>query len=112
MMDFVLGSWMSALIERAKLGWMLGFGRAWRPGERLKLLLASYNGARNTGSDLRVEEMIRQIQRVLGPENVEISVTTQDFDLSRGYFGDAIQVETAGCFPPVSFIARCRGITV
>ena len=45
---------------------MFGAGRAWRPGERLKLLFAGYNGTRNTGSDVRVNEILRQVQRVLG----------------------------------------------
>ena len=99
MMDFVLEAWVSLLIERAKLEWILGFGRAWRPGEPLKLLLACYAGARNTGSDLRVEEMIRQIRHVLGAERVELSVTTQNFDLTRGYFQGATQVKLPDVFP-------------
>ena len=32
----------------------------WRPGQPLKLILAGYVGTRNTGADVRVEEMIRQ----------------------------------------------------
>ena len=99
MMDFVLEAWVSLLIERAKFEWILGFGRARQPGERLKLLLACYAGARNTGSDLRVEEMIRQIRHVLGEERVELSVTTQNFDLTRGYFPGATQVKLPDVFP-------------
>lgn len=99
MMDFVLETWVSLLIEQAKLEWILGFGRTRRPGERLKLLLACYAGARNTGSDLRVQEMIRQIQHVLGAERVELSVTTQNFDLTRGYFPGATQVKLPDVFP-------------
>ena len=112
MMDFVLEAWVSALIERAKLKWMLGSGHAWRPGEPLKLLLASYNGARNTGSDLRVEEMIRQIRRVLGPDNIEISVMTQNFDLTRGYFAGATQVKLPDVFPPFLYrqVSRHDGV--
>ncbi len=100
MMDFVLQAWVSGLIELTKLGWMLGFGRSWRPGERLKLLLAGYNGTRNTGSDVRVEEMLRQVRRVLGAKNVDLSVMTQNFALTRGYFGDATQVRLPDIFPP------------
>ena len=33
-------------------------------GQKLKLLFAGYNGTRNTGSDVRVEEMIRQIRHI------------------------------------------------
>src|SRR5437870_7605373 len=99
MMDFLLEAWVALLIERAKLEWILGFGRARRPGERLKLLLACYAGARSTGSDLRVEETIRQIRHILGAERVELSVTTQNFDLTRGYFPGATQVKLPDIFP-------------
>jgi len=44
MMDFVLEAWVSSSIERAKAGWMLGEGKRWKPGEKLKLLFAGYNG--------------------------------------------------------------------
>jgi len=52
--DFLLVAWVSALIEMRRFGWMLGLGERWRPGEKLKLLFAGYNGTRNTGSDVRV----------------------------------------------------------
>jgi polysaccharide pyruvyl transferase WcaK-like protein len=83
---------------------MLGSGRRWQPGDKLKLLVAAYNGARNTGEDVRVEEILRQIRRVLGEQNVELSVPTLNFDLSRGYFGDAKQVQLPYVFPP--FISK------
>lgn len=100
MMDFVLGAWVSGLIELNKLEWMLGAGHSWQPGETLKLLFAGYNGTRNTGSDVRVEEMIRQVRHILGPQNLSISVMSQNFDLTRGYFGDATQVHLPDVFPP------------
>ena len=49
MMDFVLEAWVAGNIERAKAGWMLGKGKPWQPGEKLRLLFAGYNGTRNTG---------------------------------------------------------------
>jgi len=72
MMDLALEAWVAAEIERARLAWILGGGQMWQPGERLKLLFAGYNGTRNTGSDVRVEEMLRQVRRVLGAENVAL----------------------------------------
>ena len=99
MMDFVLETWVSGLIEWNKLEWILGAGHAWRPGTKLKLLFAGYNGTRNTGSDVRVEEMIRQVRRILGPQNLDLSVMTQNVDLTRGYFGDAKQVHLPDVFP-------------
>lgn len=99
-MDLGLEAWVSALIELNKLEWMLGVGEAWKPGEKLKLLLAGYNGTRNTGSDIRVEGIVRQIRKILGDENVALSVMTQDFDLTRGYFENAQQVRLPDIFPP------------
>ena len=100
MTDLMLEAWVSASIEFSKVKWMLGAGKAWQPGEKLKLLFAGYNGTRNTGSDVRVEEMLRQVRRILGPENVSLSVMTQNFDFSRGYFGDARQTHLPDIFPP------------
>jgi len=100
MMDFVLEMWVSEIIERTRLGWMLGAGQPWQPGEPLKLLFAGYNGTRNTGSDLRVHEILRQVRQVLGAERLELAVMTQNFESSRGYFGDARQVHLPDIFPP------------
>jgi polysaccharide pyruvyl transferase WcaK-like protein len=100
MTDLLLEAWVSGIIEVSKLQWICGMGSPWRPGEKLKLLFAGYNGTRNTGSDVRVEEMLRQVRRVLGPENIALSVMTQNFDRSRGYFGDARQVHLPDIFPP------------
>ena len=79
---------------------MLGRGKSWQPGEKLRLLFACYCGARNTGSDLRVEEILRQVRRVLGDENVDLAVMTQDFNLTRGYFEGTRQVRLPDVFPP------------
>ena len=100
MMDFILEAWVSSSIERAKAGWMLGEGQRWKPGEKLKLLFAGYNGTRNMGSDVRVEEMLRQIRHILGAERVEFSVMSQNFDFSRGYFEGTKQVHLPDIFPP------------
>ena len=104
MMDFVLEAWVSSIIERKKLGWMLGSGESWQPGEKLKLLFAGYNGTRNTGSDVRVEEMLRQLRHILGADRVEFSVMTQTFERSAGYFEGTNQVLLPQIFPP--FLAR------
>jgi polysaccharide pyruvyl transferase WcaK-like protein len=100
MMDFILEAWVSTSIERAKAGWMLGQGKRWQPGEKLKLLFAGYNGTRNVGSDVRVEEMLRQIRHILGAERVEFSVMSQNFDFSHGYFEGTKQVHLPDIFPP------------
>jgi polysaccharide pyruvyl transferase WcaK-like protein len=99
-MDIAIEAWVSGLIELNKLEYVLGTGKPWKPGQKLNLLFAGYNGTRNTGSDIRVEEIVRQIQRVLGPENIAATVMTQNFDLTRGYFGDSQQVHLPDVFPP------------
>jgi polysaccharide pyruvyl transferase WcaK-like protein len=104
MMDLVLEAWVSRIIEQKKLGWMLGAGKPWQPGEKLRLLFAGYNGTRNTGSDVRVEEMLRQLRHILGADKVEFSVMTQTFERSAGYFEGTHQVLLPQIFPP--FLAR------
>ncbi len=100
MMDFVLEAWVSSIIEGKKVQWMMGKREPWQPGEKLKLLFAGYNGTRNTGSDVRVEEMLRQVRRILGAENVDLSMMTFNFDRSRGYFEGTSQVRLPDIFPP------------
>jgi len=100
MMDLMLEAWVSGIIETKKVQWMMGKREPWQPGEKLKLLFAGYNGTRNTGSDVRVEEMLRQIRRILGPENVDLSMMTFNFDRSRGYFEGTSQVRLPDIFPP------------
>src|SRR6267142_2868500 len=103
MMDLFLEAWVSAIIEGKKVQWVLGKGQPWQPGEKLSLLFAGYNGTRNTGSDVRVEEMLRQVRRVLGEKNLALSVMSQNLEWSSGYFGDARQVFLPDIYPPFLF---------
>jgi hypothetical protein len=82
-MDVAIEAWVASLIELNKLKYVLGTGKPWKPGQKLKLLFAGYNGTRNTGSDIRVEEIVRQMQRILGAENVAATVMTQNFERTR-----------------------------
>lgn len=116
-MDLALEAWTSSLIEISKLKWMLGAGRRWQPGEKLRLLFTGYNGTRNTGADVRVEEMIRQIRHILGEDRCELSVLSQNFELTHGYFKGTKQVKLPDIFPPMLFrevpkydgIVACEG---
>ena len=103
MTDLLLVAWVSALIELRRFAWMLGLGKPWSAGEKLKLLFAGYNGTRNTGSDVRVQEMLRQVRHVLGADNVDFSVMTQDFGRTKGYFQGTRQVYLPDVFPPFLF---------
>ncbi len=111
-MDVLLEAWVSGLIEASKVRWMLGDGKRWQPGEKLKLLFTGYNGTRNTGADVRVEEMLRQIRHILGPEKCELSVLSQNFALTRGYFEGVSQVHLPDIFPPMLWreIPRFDGV--
>src|SRR5580658_3976041 len=99
-MDVAIEACVASLIELNKLKYVLGTGSPWKPGQKLKLLFAGYNGTRNTGSDIRVEEIVRQMQRILGAENLAATAMTQNFELTRGYFGAARQVHLPDVFPP------------
>lgn len=98
--DLLLEIWVGGLIELNKFQWMLGKGESWAPGKKLKLLFAGYNGTRNTGSDVRVQEIIRQVRRILGADNLDLSVMSFDFANSRGYFENARQVYLPNVYPP------------
>ncbi len=100
MTDFLLIAWVSALIEISRVGAIFGLGRRWTPGEKLKLLFATYNGTRNTGADVRVQEALRQARHVLGAGNVDFSVMTQNFDRTRSYFEGTRQVHLPDVYPP------------
>jgi polysaccharide pyruvyl transferase WcaK-like protein len=54
-----------------------------RPGEALKLFLAGYAGAGNTGADIRVLEMIRQFQHLFR-RKVRITLSVIDSSLPLG----------------------------
>lgn len=98
--DRALVATMRAFIETAGMKYALGVApKRYQPGEPLKLLLAGYVGTRNTGADVRVEEMIRQFRTIFGDENLELSVLTIDPRLSAGYFRAVRQVQLPPVFP-------------
>ncbi len=94
---------MSGFIELAASRYALGEGNHWQPGEPLKLLLAGYSGTRNTGADVRVDEMVRQFRHLFGDEHVEMSILTIDPDLTRGYFRTVKQLHLPKVFPKYLF---------
>jgi polysaccharide pyruvyl transferase WcaK-like protein len=95
---------MGSLIDAAAVRHALDLGGPrYRPGEPLKLLLAGYSGTRNTGADVRVEEMIRQLRTILGDDEVELSLLTIDPALSAGYFRTVRQVRLPSVFPKFLF---------
>ena len=94
----------SALIEAVGQRHALGLSPVeWSPGEPLKLLFAGYVGTRNTGADVRVEEILRQVRHLLGPEQAELTVMTVNPALSAGYFRGVAQVVLPAVFPKFLF---------
>ncbi len=104
-MDHILNWLIHAVVflarftERlARIG--IGSFEAWKPGEKRKILLVGYNGARNTGADARVVGIAEQIQRLYGAENVSITVMTLDRSSMEGYFPpDVKMLEFSTFFP-------------
>lgn len=101
--DAALMASMAGLCELAANRYALDPGAQWTPGQPLKLLFAGYAGTRNTGADVRVEEMIRQIRFLLGDELADLSILTIDPDNSRGYFPTVKQLHMPQIFPKYVF---------
>jgi polysaccharide pyruvyl transferase WcaK-like protein len=97
--DRMLQRSMSAVIEIAAQRQEVSPAPHWRPGEPIKMLLAGYAGTRNTGADVRVEEMIRQFRHLFSDEHLELSIFTLDPALTRGYFQTVKQIELPKIFP-------------
>jgi polysaccharide pyruvyl transferase WcaK-like protein len=98
--DRLLQRAMATTIEAAASRYAVDPGAQWRPGEPLRLLFAGYSGTRNTGADVRVEEMVRQVRHLFGDEHVALSLLTIDPALSRGYFRTVEQLHLPQFFPP------------
>jgi len=101
--DRVLRRAMGALIETAAARYPIEPGAEWKPGNPLELLLVGYAGTRNTGADVRVEEMIRQFRHLLGDEHLRLSILTLDGKKTRGYFPGVRQLLAPKLFPKFMF---------
>lgn len=80
--------WLLCLLIRC-IAWISKFSRPlsrlgvgeydeWKAGEKLKILLVGYNGAGNTGSDVRTVAIARQVNELFGKESVRMAVMTLD----------------------------------
>ncbi len=98
--DKVLMDVMSGFIEATAVKRALDRDQeVWSPGKPLKLLLAGYVGSRNTGADVRVEEMIRQFRHVIGDDDLELTIMSVNRERTAGYFRTVRQVELPVVFP-------------
>lgn len=110
--DRLLQLTMEGLVETARDRHEHDPAPRWRPGEPLSLLLAGYVGSRNTGADVRVEEMIRQFRHLFGDEHVDLSILTIDPQKTRGYFKTVKQVHVPQIFPKFLFdeVRKSHGV--
>ena len=98
--DAVLMDIMGGFIEAVAVRRALDSGQdTWAPGKPLKLVLAGYVGTRNTGADVRVEEMIRQFRHVVGDDELELTIMSVNRQRTAGYFRTVRQVELPVVFP-------------
>lgn len=97
--DLALEGAMLGCVELAATRYAVDPGDRWAPGKPFKMLLAGYAGSRNTGADVRVEEMIRQLRHLFGDELLELSITTIDPDCTRGYFPTVRQLHLPNVYP-------------
>ncbi|MFA6449052.1 MAG: polysaccharide pyruvyl transferase family protein [bacterium] len=93
--DFLYGSVAFGLVQAlGPLGKVFG-SKKWKPGEKLEILFVAYSGARNTGAEVRVGECIKQINQILGEDQIEVNVLTLDKEETeeyyRGYKFNAVQ---------------------
>ncbi len=101
--DKILRKTMAGLIETAAARYPISPGATYTPGKPLELLLVGYAGTRNTGADVRVEEMIRQFRHLVGDTQLRLSILTLDPKKTRGYFPGVRQLHAPTIFPKFLF---------
>lgn len=107
-MDFILLVLLDFFVLIAKIDYFLFLKNKNKFKKKFKVLLIGYNGNRNTGSDVRVEEIVKQIRAFFSEEQVDITVPTLDLSLTKNYFKGATQVEYAPIFFPFFLFKHCR----
>ncbi len=101
--DALLGTAMSALIDARAEDHRKHPQPPYRASDPLRLLFAGYVGSRNTGADVRVEEMLRQFRHLFGDDHVDLSVLTIDPAWTKGYFKTVRQIHVPQVFPKFLF---------
>lgn len=96
-MDRVMGWLIQCVIFCSRFSRLLSRAGACRyeerrPGAPFRILLAGYNGARNTGADVRVISIARQLLSLYGEDAVELTVMTMDPDNMKGYFPECVRL--------------------
>lgn len=107
-MDRVLCAIVYCISALARVSAVIPGGcEKWEPGEKIRILLAGYNGARNTGSDVRVIEIARQVKELFGEDRVHITVMTLDPEMMEGYFDEDVEMYPFSTLFPISLYKAC-----
>ncbi len=110
MMDFILEAWVSSLIELNKLEWMLGASQPWKSEDiEAQAAVSPDTTERATPAPTCAWRKIAAASapNPRCPQNLDLSVMTQNFDLTRGYFGDAKQVHLPDVLSAFFCIPKC-----
>ena len=79
------------MVKLFKSKLLLQTPKEWKPGTPYRIVVLSFVGARNTGADVRGHEIVRQRKKIFKSENVQITVTTLDYQSTKDYFEDSKQ---------------------
>ena len=79
----------------------------WQPGQKLKLLLVGYNGADNTGSDVRTAAIAKQFKDLFGSDRIRITVMTLDARAVQGYFDEDVDLLPFSSLFPLHIYRAC-----
>ena len=79
----------------------------WKAGEKLKILLVGYNGAGNTGSDVRTVAIARQVNALFGKDAVQMTVMTLDADSLEGCFDENVTLLPFSSIFPADLYRAC-----
>jgi polysaccharide pyruvyl transferase WcaK-like protein len=80
----------------------------WRPGTRLKVLLAGYSGAGNVGTEMRTGEILRQLRHLLGAASVDFSALSLGSSLPPDVLPDVTCLPLAAGYIPEVVLEASR----
>lgn len=111
-MDHLLYYLINIIVAASRLAKPLsalwpGLYDEWAPGKKRKILLVGYNGARNTGSDVRVIAIARQLKELFDPDEIKITVMTLDPSTMEGYFDEDVELLKFSTLFPIDLFRAC-----
>ncbi len=78
----------------------------WIPGQPLKLLLIGHTGMSNVGTDVRIEELVRQLNTIFQDRPIDFTIITPGDDFAKGSFLGVTQ-KKIDCFFPYFLYKTC-----